>query len=259
MYTSEDIRKVQLRLLEMAVAIRNILEKHDVPHMITYGTLLGAVRHKGFIPWDDDFDFYIIGEQYDDAIEFLRTELPSDIFVEDEKSESLYFHGWAHAKDIRTEAECVLFPQDNLYKHHGVCVDLYRAFLINREYDKINRLKAHIAYLQRKLAKSFIAEDEYVNRTKPLVFELTEEEKRVSSINLNDDVDMVGFVSVFNDSMLKSDVFPLVKYAFEGTYFWGPQNADVLLRCCYGDYMQLPPEEKRKPHYSKVTFLDEKQ
>lgn len=255
MYTSEDIRKVQLRLLEMAVAIRNILEKYNIPHMITYGTLLGAVRHKGFIPWDDDFDFYIIGEEYNNAIEHLRSELPNNIFVEDSKSEPLYFHGWAHAKDTNTVAECVLFPQDNLYKHHGVCVDLYRAFLINKECDKINRLKAHIAYLQRKLMKGLIQEDDYTNRIRSLEIELSEEENRVSSINLHDDVDMVGFVSVFNDSMLISDVFPLVKYAFEETYFWGPKNADALLKCCYGNYLQLPPIDKRHPHYSKVEFL----
>lgn len=254
MYTTQEIRKVQLRLLEMAVAIRNILEKYDIPHMITYGTLLGAVRHKGFIPWDDDFDFYIIGDQYNDAIESLRVELPPDIFIEDSKSEPLYFHGWAHAKDIATEAECVLFPQDNLYSHHGVCVDLYRAFFIKKECDRINRLKAHIAYLQRKLVKGFVTEEEYKEKTAPLKSELSDEENRVSSINLNDDEDMVGFISVFNDSMLKRDVFPLEKYDFEDTYFWGPKNADTLLTCCYGDYMQLPPEEKRHPHYSNVIF-----
>lgn len=254
MYTSEDIRKVQLRLLEMAVAIRKILEKHDVPHMITYGTLLGAVRHKGFIPWDDDFDFYIIGEQYDEAIEFLRTELSSDIFVEDEKSEPLYFHGWAHAKDVNTEAECILFPQDNQYKHHGICIDLYRAFLINKECDRLNRLKAHLEYLQRKLLKGFIDEEEYNNRETALKTEISHEEERLSNTTISNNRDMVGFISVHNDSMLVSDVFPLKKYDFEGTYFWGPRNADYLLSCCYGDYMQLPPIEKRHPHYSQVLF-----
>lgn len=254
MYSQQDIRKVQLRLLEMAVAIRKVLEKHDVPHMITYGTLLGAVRHKGFIPWDDDFDFYIISEKYDDVIEYLREELPADIFVEDSKSEPLYFHGWAHAKDVGTEAECDLFPQDNLYAHHGVCVDLYRAFRIKKSYDKVNRLKAHLEYLQRKLAKGFLNEEEFEKRKTPLEMELKCETDRLSSVNLNEDDDMIGFISVFDDSMLAEDVFPLRKYDFEYTYFWGPNNADVLLKRCYGDYMQFPPIEKRKPHYSKVIF-----
>ncbi len=255
MYSSDDIRKVQLRLLEMAVAIRNVLEKYGVPYMITYGTLLGAVRHKGFIPWDDDFDFYIISEQYDEVVDCLRKELPPDIFIEDGKSEPLYFHGWAHAKDVGTEAECVLFPQDNFYAHHGVCVDLYRAFRIKKSYDRVNRLKAHIEYLKRKLVKGFLDEEEYEKKKNPLESELMQEESRILSVNMLEDDDMIGFVSVHDDSMLVDDVFPLRKYDFESTYFLGPKNADVLLKRCYGEYMQFPPVEKRKPHYSKVTFI----
>ncbi|MCR5713405.1 MAG: LicD family protein [Bacteroidales bacterium] len=254
MYSIEVIRRVQLRLLEMAVAIRNVLEKYDVPHMITYGTLLGAVRHKGFIPWDDDFDFYIISEQYDVVIDRLRNELPSDIFIEDGKSEPLYFHGWAHAKDVGTEAECELFPQDNLYAHHGVCVDLYRAFRIKKSYDKVNRLNAHLEYLQRKLMKGFLSQAEFEKKKNSLEIELSQEERKALSVNTFEDDDMIGFISVFDDSMLAEDVFPLRKYDFENTYFWGPKNADILLKRCYGDYMQLPPIEKRKPHYSKVIF-----
>lgn len=255
MYSSEDIRKAQARLLEMAIQIRNVLELHDIPHMITYGTLLGAVRHGGFIPWDDDFDFYIIGEQYEAAIEYLRSELPNDIFIEDDKSEPLYFHGWAHAKDTGTVAECTLFPQDNLYKHHGLCVDLYRAFNIKKSYDKLNRLNAHVAYLRRKVDKNIMTEEDFEQKMESIMTQLVKEEERVSKIDLEHDEDMVGFISVFNDSMLFDDIFPLKKYDFEGTYFWGPQNADKLLTSCYGDYMKLPPVDKRHPHYSSVEFL----
>lgn len=254
-YSSEEIKKVQLRLLEMAVSIRNILESHDIPHMITYGTLLGAVRHGGFIPWDDDFDFYIIGDSYDEAVEYLRAELPCDIFIEDAKSEPLYFHGWAHAKDLGTEALCTLFPQDNLYKHHGICVDLYRAFCITSNFDQINRLRAHADYLRRKLAKNIISKEEFEEKIRSIETKLTAEEIRVSSIDLSNDEDIVGFISVFDDSMPAKDIFPLKKYDFEDTYFWGPQNADKLLTRCYGNYMALPPEEKRLPHYSSVRFI----
>ena len=55
-----DIKRVQKRLLEMGTVIARILEKHDIPYMITFGTLLGAVRHHGFIPWDDDFDIFLL-------------------------------------------------------------------------------------------------------------------------------------------------------------------------------------------------------
>lgn len=255
-YTQKEIRKVQLRLLQMAIAIRDIFENHNIPHIITYGSLLGAVRHKGFIPWDDDFDFYVIGDRYEEAMEHLRVELPDDIFIEDAKNEPLYFHGWAHAKDLNSVSECELFPQDNLYTHHGISIDLYRAFIIKSKYDKVNRLNAHIEYLNRKKSKGLISNVDYCNKLNKLSLELEEQKRIISDVNWDEDEDMVGFISIHDDSMPVKEVFPLVKYDFEDTYFWGPKNADLMLRRCYGDYMKFPPEDKRKPHYSKVEFLD---
>ena len=84
MYSQEKTRRVQLRLLEMAKSIRDILERHDIPYFITYGTLLGAVRHQGFIPWDDDFDFYLLAESYGQAMMVLNDELPDHLFLENE-------------------------------------------------------------------------------------------------------------------------------------------------------------------------------
>ena len=72
MYTQEDIRKVQQCLLRMAKEIAGVLEGNGIQYFIAYGTLLGAVRHQGFIPWDDDLDFYLFDDSYDRAIELLR-------------------------------------------------------------------------------------------------------------------------------------------------------------------------------------------
>ena len=73
-YPKETLKKVQGRLLEMAKSICSILEKNDIPYMLAVGTLLGAVRHQGFIPWDDDFDIFIFDDVYEDAIKCLRKE-----------------------------------------------------------------------------------------------------------------------------------------------------------------------------------------
>lgn len=85
-----------------------------------------GVRHKGFIPWDDDFDFYLFDESYDDALKVLKQNLPNNMFLEYFDTEPLYFHAWAHVKDLYTECDCQQFPQDGAYAHHGVSIDLYR-------------------------------------------------------------------------------------------------------------------------------------
>ena len=66
---------------------------------------------------------------------------------------------------------------------------------------------------------------------------------------------MYAFSIIYNDRIFIDEMFPLKKYKFEDTEFYGPQKAEALLSRCYGDYMQLPPIEKRKPHYSNVKFL----
>ena len=124
-----SIKEIQAHLLKMAIAVKNILEESGIPYFITYGTLLGAVRHQGFIPWDDDFDFYLLEDSYDYAIKILKERLPAKYFVEDEESEPLYFHGWAHVKDCSTEVDFTLYPQDGLYNCKGLSIEslLYKS------------------------------------------------------------------------------------------------------------------------------------
>lgn len=248
-----DIKSVQARLLEMAECVKSILECHSIPYVITYGTLLGAVRHKGFIPWDDDFDLYLFDNTYDQAIAVLAAELPDNLFLENEDSEPLYFHGWAHVKDLNSSVICSQFPQDSLYQHHGLCIDLYKATLIPKVQLKLFQMQEKIKYFQRKLRHGLISENEYAH--------LTEDANRVAALEqekvIENPTDLVyGFMSLDGDYLEVSEVFPTQSYSFEGHSFQGPREYDAFLRRCYGDYMSLPPLEKRVPHYSEVIFYD---
>lgn len=145
-----ELNKVQKRLLEMGKVIAGILEHNDIPYMVTFGTLLGAVRHGGFIPWDDDFDLFLFDDTYEKAMMVLEKELPSDMFLENSKSEPLYFHSYAHVKDLGTVTSCRLFPQDGLYSHKGLSIDLYKAVPMKEsELDKFI-IQEHIKYLKRE-------------------------------------------------------------------------------------------------------------
>lgn len=246
-----DILLTQKRLLYIADTVCRILERHSVPHIITYGTLLGAIRHKGFIPWDDDFDLYLFDESYDSAISYLRSELPNDLFLEDEISEPLYFHGWAHVKDLRSEAISEQFPQDNLYAHHGLSLDLYKASLIPREQLILYQLEERLKYFIRKNKHGFMSDDEFAYQKTILEKQIKLEKQK--SISHPEDL-IYGFMSLDGDYLDPAEVFPITKYEFEGHLFNGPNRYHDFLTRCYGDYLQLPSIEKRMPHYSKVTL-----
>lgn len=245
-----DIKLIHKRLLEMAIIITDILDYHNIKYMIAFGTLLGAVRHKGFIPWDDDFDLYIFDDDYDNAIEYIRKELPRCMFLEDEKSEPLYFHGWAHVKDLNSKVKCKQFLQDNLYAHNGLCIDLYRTYKMkfSELHDFLN--EENKKYIKRRKLKGVIQEEEYRKR-------IIELEKNINSPNerKGDNSIIYSMIAMYKTKHMKQeDVFPLKKYEFSGHSFLGPYNADAILKSLYGDYMKLPPEEKRVQHYSSISF-----
>ena len=144
-----DIKKVQNRLLYMATSIRDVLATHDIPYLLAYGNLLGAVRHKGFIPWDDDFDLFLFDDSYDEAISYLRAEMPKDLFLEDKESEPLFYHGWARVKDLKTYIEKKISLNTNAYKHQGLGIDLFRLKKMKADEEKLYRATEHLAYLKR--------------------------------------------------------------------------------------------------------------
>ena len=258
MYTIQDVKRVQDKLLDMAIKIRNVLEANDIPYVLAFGTLLGAVRHKGFIPWDDDFDYFLFDDSYEQALAVLRKELPEDMFVEYFDSEPLYFHAWGHVKDKNSVVFSELFPHDNLYQHKGISVDLYRLKRIKEEEEALYRTEEYIKYLDRRKKFNFVDQDYYNEKMEKLQPAFLEAKKKYESFH-GESREIYAALCNSGVRLYPDEVFPLKKYEFEGEYFFGPNNSDVFLRMCFGDYMQLPPVEKRKSHYSSVEFLEKKQ
>lgn len=244
------IKKVQMRLLEMAEIVTGILERHKIDYFITLGTLLGAVRHKGYIPWDDDFDLMILDDVYDRAMECLRRELPEDMLVHDKYTDPLYWPAWAKIRDKNSHAVAELWPDDNRMKYTGLNVDIYRVKRMPRGDVRLWQRKEGIEFLVRKRNSGFLGKEAYDAKFD----EWTSDYARLLKEPRTDSLDVVAFVAFF-DYQKYSTIFPLKRYEFEGLTFWGPNDSHDFLSVAYGEYMKPPPYDKRLPHYDRVDFL----
>ncbi len=253
------VTKIQDRLLKMGKIVVKILDAHEIPYSMYYGTLLGAVRHHGFIPWDDDLDFAIIDDVYDDAVEYLRNELPKDMFLEDSKSEPKYFHAWAHVKDLKSSVESEYYLQDNCYAHKGLFVDLYRIKRIKvRELCEFSEME-YIKYIKRRRDLGIMDDEEFKRRLDFLGYMEYDfwNNAIITENSRNFEREVFSNVYTSRQKLEINDFLPLKKYKFADTEFWGPGNADAILKKFYGlGYMELPAEENRKSHYSAVEIWD---
>lgn len=250
-YTKKDIKRVQNRLLEMSDKVLGILDDNNIKYIIAYGTLLGSIRHKGFIPWDDDLDIYIFDEDYDKALEVLRNNLPKDMIVHDKLNDPIYWPYWSRVRDLKSETIAELWPNDNKYKYTGINFDLYKLERV-KEKDALKKIYKHNLEHQNSLKKSRIITKKQCIKNKIKIYPKYIKEIIKSKFSHKNDI---GYSFVIKLPFIKEkDVLPIKKYEFEGRKLNGPNNSDEMLKIVYGEYNSLPSYNKRNPHYSKVIF-----
>ena len=252
-YTREELRRVQGRLLEMACAVHEILDEAGIVHSLACGSLLGAVRHKGFIPWDDDIDFWVKNEQYDDALRALRENLPDDLIVHDETNDPIYWVEWSRVRDLKTKVSYVKYSDDSYYCYQGLCIDLYRLYEVSEEEHPAFWMKKRRERAEAKLARGIITEEQikdyyaWFDRMYQRWF--VEYEKRLFGPIVTD---------VFGWAIMEVDRFyPITETEFEGHMFPVPNDPVDVVDHLFESvkWWELPPYENRVVHYSKVEFL----
>lgn len=251
-YTKNDIKRVQTRLLAMAKAAADILDRHNIKYFITFGTLLGAVRHSGFIPWDDDIDLFLFDDEYEEAISYLEQEMPDDTVVHNQNTDPIYWAAWSKIRDVNSRTYTSKYPDDNAYKYTGVNVDLYRLKRVARGGIELYRKKENIEFLIRKHASGILKEEDFHTKMSQLKAQYEAEIERTRNLDMQDEV--FSFVILIREIEIH-DILPLRKYRFEDWEFWGPNHPETILRQSYGDYMRIPEYRQRKPNYDWVKFI----
>lgn len=233
-----DLRTLQMRMLEILKCVDAICQKHNIPYWLSSGTVLGAVRHGGFIPWDDDVDIELLREDYLKLLEILPQELPSNYVLHTRETDSEYVYLFAKVRDTHSYIEEKnVFNKDFLYK--GAFIDIFPLESTSRGLRKI----ADVCY--NRMCFSIVRKSK-VNRLFKVNYWLLTNImfpffRLISPLNDKGIVHHTYGVGWLNNERRLSEIFPLGKVFFEGYEFNAPKNCDAYLKRLYGDnYMKIP-------------------
>lgn len=255
-----DIKECQAILLDIAKQFVDICDRHNITYYMLGGTMLGAVRHKGFIPWDDDMDFGVMREDFDTLLVALDKELPKQFKAYTWKNSRNILGQVVKIADERTETH-------ELYKEGftpmGINIDIFPLDYTNGR-NKCKRALSHLikrvyAYKYLSLKSRSLLKKIAAIIIKPLLFWMSKATYTswVTSLDSSDDGNyIVNNSGIYGaKEIISKDVWgEPKKYQFEDTQFYGPADADSFLKHIYGDYMQLPPEGKRHIHLTGLYW-----
>ncbi len=253
-----DLDRAKRVMVEILVEIDEICERNNINYWLDLGTLLGAVRHKGFIPWDDDIDITMLRDDYEKFKQIVRSELSSDYFLQTRNENKHCFYDWIKILDKKS----IFIESDNIEKYakmkNGIFVDVFpldriqakniKRFNFSRKLFQINPFKPFYNSRKNKFLHYFLSP---ISMFRNNFFEIS---KKIT--DENGEVAIFGVETWFSYNFDFELIYPLKKIEFEGLMFNAPNNWDKILQSYYGDYMKLPPIEERRVHAKMIKFLD---
>ncbi len=260
------LRQAQLVMLRMFKIIDYICRKHNIHYWMCSGTLLGAVRHKGFIPWDDDLDICMLREDYEKFVQIAIQEFPNDMMLQTRETDPHYKYLPLPCK-VRDKKSYILSSgYEDEDSEKGLYIDIFPfdRFHTNSVifwWEKL--LKKYNMFICKSLDSVYFTHESKIRKWLAyfhpafhyLVVQYLKYAKKIIRKNLNLGTNCYlghGFDTVWKRYFKYDDIFPLIEIEFEGVKFFAPQSPDVYLRTIYGDYMTLPPENERRCKHAHV-------
>lgn len=265
----EDLRKLHSLELKILVEIKRICDKHKIEFMLIAGTLLGAIRHKGFIPWDDDIDIGMTRDNYEKFCKIAKSELYEEYFLQTPFTDNQY--GKFFGAKIRLNGTKVRSKHDpKEFKNNGAYVDVFifdncpESFLLgfynwvilhilNRVY--CSRLgyspkpKSIIAHFIMYLSFAFC----FPISTNRLKLVLQNYHEKLNKLNGKYVFSLIPY-SLKKARQLRSTVSEIIQVPFEGILMPVPKDYHQFLNIQFGDYMIPTSESKRRGHDYEINF-----
>lgn len=251
------LKKVELELLKVFIAI---CKQENLQYFVVGGTALGTVRHKGFIPWDDDIDVAMPRKDYEKFIKIAQARMPEYLFLQNIDTEKNYLQGFSKIRDSRTtfiEISC-----KNFKINHGVYLDIFPL-----DGYPSSKLKSYILDFLKKIYNSRISLEfslddsscvckkilkNFLKLFYPVCRKVIEKREKLFK---KYDFDSCDYIANHCGAWGKKEIMPKEIFgkgtigSFDGIQVILPEKYDEYLTRMYGDYMELPPIEKRIAHH----------
>lgn len=254
------LRKAQLRMVDLLKFIDKVCADNGLRYWLSFGTLLGAARHGGFIPWDDDTDICMPLEDLQRFKQIMLYKNPSKEFVlQCHENDSGYNRSqWVVLRDLCTE--CLQGNQfHNKLKYKGLQVDIFPV-----EENVSMGVKKCVDFLQRYfIARPTVSNKWYYNILKPfrMFFWYTLNYIIIPLCRLyknkqyrNTYVISYGVPIPYRYIGEKNDIFPVKRISFENEVFNAPKEFEKYLSNLYGDWEKVPSPSNIKTHHIRVIF-----
>lgn len=263
----EELRRLQSIEVDMLKEFVRICNELQLQYYVLGGTLLGAVRHNGFIPWDDDIDVGMPRKDYEVFLEKASDMLADGLFLQNNHTDKEYYKNITKIRNVNTtfiESEC---RQQNI--RHGVFVDIFPLDNYPIPYFSRVWLGFKRKILEWRIGKAFVWEvpNPVKRMLKKVMYTclswiwyetsaaVEEREKLFSSFP------STGLIANFCGAWGEKEIVPAEWYGegceldFEGIKVRAPKEYHKWLTQVYGDYMELPPKEKQVTHHD-TTIID---
>ncbi len=262
----EKIKDLQKLGLDLFKAVIEVCEKLQLKYYLLGGTLLGAVRHKGFIPWDDDIDVGMPRKDYEIFIQKAQGLLPEHYFVQNCYTEGKF--SMAFCKIRNSNTTFIETSVKDFKINHGIFIDIFPLDYYPQDRKKKKQFYKKKLWWDRIIRKKFTWKYTIKAKIKNmllrlLTFPIAPNKAAKKLDKLFKEVSSSDMIANYCGAWGEKEIVPKdwygegVQLEFEGLKVNAPAQYDKWLTQVYGDYMQLPPEEKRvSHHYTEVIDLE---